>query len=585
MFSFVRKRLIARIFCVMTAVILCIAAGNIAIQWVNTGSAVKGTISSYNMNIASHYAAQADAGRFSDFLDDPQETDLYWSLRAELDQFRQSIGARYVYFVKIDEANQPLLMIDGRPKGDPLASPINENTDMPDAAVEAVLAGENASTPLIKNPEYGDYISAYVPMRDGQGKLVGALGIDTDVAVLSTLTRDVLLQSLPLYGGILALSLAALGIMAWFVSRALRPLRTITESAGTMARGDLAEAARILHARPVKSRDEIGTAYQAMLRMSGDLNTRVEGIVSHVSTASDLLYGSSETFARNADDVLRMSETVNGKIADIYAGASSQTEGAQSSALAIDEMAQGISRISASAAFVSESAVKALEIVDSSQAAMHQMNRQMKSISLSTGQTLETALLLQSYAEEIEGALAAIRQFADQTKLLALNASIEAARAGEHGRGFTVVAGEVRKLAEGSAASVERVADLLLHIGNASASIGTQMTDVSKEVKEGARMSAESEAALLQASAAFREVAEQITDVSATAEQLSAGSEEVAATVGSMAHIAGGVSEQTRQIRELTDLQLEKIKEVYEASMTISANTSDMREAIRQVKV
>ncbi|MNI99648.1 hypothetical protein D3C73_1587760 [compost metagenome] len=52
-----------------------------------------------------------------------------------------------------------------------------------------------------------------------------------------------------------------------------------------------------------------------------------------------------------------------------------------------------------------------------------------------------------------------------------------------------------------------------------------------------------------------------------------------------MAHIAGGVSEQTRQIRELTDLQLEKIKEVYEASMTISANTSDMREAIRQVKV
>ncbi|MNH32060.1 hypothetical protein D3C79_924770 [compost metagenome] len=71
-------------------------------------------------------------------------------------------------------------------------------------------------------------------------------------------------------------------------------------------------------------------------------------------------------------------------------------------------------------------------------------------------------------------------------------------------------------------------------------------------------------------------MSEQIIDVSATAEQLSAGSEEVAATVGSMANIAGEVSEQTCQIRELTDLQLEKVKEVYEASKVIRANTSDM---------
>ncbi|NQX48549.1 methyl-accepting chemotaxis protein [Paenibacillus tritici] len=585
MFSFIRTRLIARILCVMTAVILCITAGNVAIQWGNTGSAVKGTISSYNMSIASHYVTQIDAGRYREFLADPQETDLYWSLRNELDQFRKSMGARYVYFVRIDEARQPMLMIDGRPEGDPLASQINESTDMPAAAVEAVLAGEKASTPLIRNPEYGDYISAFVPMTDAGGALIGALGIDTDVAVLSTLTRDVLMQSLPLYSIILALSLAALAVLAWFVSRSLRPLGTITKSAETMARGDLAEAGRILHTRPVTSRDEIGTAYQAMLQMSGDLNTRVRGMVSNVSTASDSLYGSSETFARNADDVLKMSEAVNGRISDIYAGAHSQTEGAQSSAVAMDEMAQGITRISEASATVSEFALKALDIVQSSQTAMNHTNQQMKSISVSTGDTLDIVLLLQGYAGEIEGALAAIKQFADQTKLLALNASIEAARAGEHGRGFTVVAGEVRKLAEGSAASVERVADLLIHISKASANISAQMTQASGEVEEGVRISAEAEASLLEASAAFREVAGQIIDVSATAEQLSAGSEEVAATVGSMADIAGDVSEQTRQIRELTGLQLEKIKEVYEASMTISANTGSLREAIRQVKV
>ncbi|MEK4849823.1 HAMP domain-containing methyl-accepting chemotaxis protein [Paenibacillus sp. FSL H7-0756] len=585
MFSFIRTRLIARILCVMTLVILSITAGNAAIQWMNTGSAVKGTISSYNMSIASHYVTQIDAGRYSGFLADPQESDLYWSLRHELDQFRKSIGARYVYFVRIDEANQPQLMIDGRPEGDPLASGINEATDMPAAAVQSVLAGENASTPLIHSPEYGDYISAFVPMKDAGGRLVGALGIDTDVAVLSTLTRDVLIQSLPLYSIILALSLAALAVLAWFVSRSLRPLATITQSAGSMAEGDLAGAARTLHARPVTSRDEIGRAYQAMLQMSGDLNARVKGMVSGVSTASDSLYGSSETFARNADDVLKMSETVSGRISDIDAGAHSQTEGAQSSAVAMDEMALGISRISEASAAVSEFAVKALDIAEASQTAMNHTNQQMKSISASTGETLDIVLRLQGYTDEIEGALAAIRESADQTKLLALNASIEAARAGEHGRGFTVVAGEVRKLAEGSTASAERVAELLLHIGQASASIGEQMTEASAEVQEGVRMSAEAEASLLEASAAFREVAGQIIDVSATAEQLSAGSEEVAATVGSMADIAGEVSEQTREIRELTTLQLARMKEVYEASLTISASTGDLRDAIRQVKV
>jgi methyl-accepting chemotaxis protein len=47
--------------------------------------------------------------------------------------------------------------------------------------------------------------------------------------------------------------------------------------------------------------------------------------VSNVSTASDSLYGSSATFARNADDVLKMSEAVNGRIGDIYAGARGRT--------------------------------------------------------------------------------------------------------------------------------------------------------------------------------------------------------------------------------------------------------------------
>lgn len=77
--------------------------------------------------------------------------------------------------------------------------------------------------------------------------------------------------------------------------------------------------------------------------------------------------------------------------------------------------------------------------------------------------------------------LGIINELSDQTKLLALNASIEAARAGEHGLGFSVVAGEVKKLAEQSAQSVQSVRPLLKSIQD-----GT--SELKRKLEEGVRM-------------------------------------------------------------------------------------------------
>ncbi|WP_103104803.1 methyl-accepting chemotaxis protein [Brevibacillus reuszeri] len=583
--GFMRKHLIVRILCVIIAVLMLIAVGNIATQVIQTRSAVEDGINSYNMRIAESYAAGMQTDRYAQFLKEPQETELYWSLRKELDVFRTQIGARYVYFVRFDDKQEPRIMIDGRPPKDPDASPVDEVTDMPPAAVQSVMAGHKASSPIIENPEYGTYLSAYVPVKDASGAVMGALGIDTDAAVFEQLAANVIKKSLPFYAMLLVITLVAIGAIIWFVQRALRPLHTVRASAERLAEGDLAEAGVILRAHPVRSQDEIGTVYKAMLSMSENLHTRVRGLVVNMDKTSDQLVVSSKEFATNANNMLMMGQTINDTVKVIYEGANSQKKSADDSVAAMEEIAQGISRIAGSSATVSDAAVQAVDIAQSGDAAMKRMNKQMRDISSSAANTLSMAKQLRAYSDEIENVLASIRNFTEQTKILALNASIEAARAGEHGLGFTVVAKEVSKLADASASSVLQITALLESIGTESGKISGEMEVVTEEIQEGVELSQEAEQSFLHAVKAFRLVSEQIMEVSATTEQLSAGSEEVVAQFGSIAQVASGVTEQTEQIRTMTSKQLEMMKQVHEASAVLSANTIDMRKAIQQVNV
>ncbi|MBB6022986.1 methyl-accepting chemotaxis protein [Paenibacillus sp. JGP012] len=584
MIGFFRKRLVVRIAAIVTLVIMIIAAGSMLVQVANVKLAAQGAISSYNIQIAQSYVKQLDAASYLEFAKDPKENEEYLRIRDELDDFRVRIGAMYVYFVKIDDKGTPLMMVDGMKDADK-ASAINEVTDIPADAVQKLQQGETASSPIINNAEYGDYISSYAPILDKSGAPAGVIGIDTGISVIGGIESEILKSSLPFYIILLLATLAGIAVVMWFIVRGLRPLHPLKSSVEKMAQGELAEANRILTAYRLRSKDEIGTTYQAMIHMSGNLNKIVSDMVGGVATTTELLSDSAKEFNRSTEAMLTMNRTVDLAVEEIRQGAHTQKQSASDSAHAMEEIAKGINDISESSNVVSDAATSALATAESGQQRMTVMKRQMENISEVSGEVAAMVQVLNNYSTEIGGALHTVRDFASQTKLLALNASIEAAHAGEHGKGFAVVAEEVRKLAEASSSSMERISDLLLRIEQESQQIGSRMGVTAQEIGQGVIFTTEAEQAFSQVVVAFQLVTQRIQEVSAAAEEITAGSEEAAASVNTISQISAGVSDHSDEIYRLMQEQSAMFRKVADTSTMLEQQTNEMSEAVQKVKV
>ncbi|NMI07509.1 methyl-accepting chemotaxis protein [Paenibacillus sp. SZ31] len=584
MIGFFRKRLVVRIVAVVTLVITIIAVGSMLLQVANMKLAAQEAISSYNIQIAQSYVNQLDTASYAEFAKDPKENDEFLKIRDELDDFRVSIGAMYVYFVKIDDKGTPLIMVDGMKDADK-ASPINEVTDVPQDAIQKLLQGQTASSSIINNEEYGDYISSYAPMLDSNGAVTGVIGIDTAVSVIGSIESDIMKSSIPFYALLLLITLIGIAVVMWFIVRGLRPLQPLKASVERMAQGELAEANRILTSYRLRSEDEIGTTYQAMIHMSGNLNKIVSNMVEGVAVTTDILSESTKEFNHSTEEMLKMSKTVDQSVEQIRQGAHTQKQGASDSAHAMEEIAKGITDISESSMIVSDAATSALATAESGKQSMTLMKTQMESISNVSGEVVAMVQVLNNYSEEIGGALHTVRDFASQTKLLALNASIEAAHAGEHGKGFAVVADEVRKLAEASSTSMELISNLLLRIQQESQQIGSQMGVTATEIGQGVTITAEAEQAFAHVVDAFQLVTRRIQEVSAAAEEISAGSEEAAASVNTISQISAGVSDHSDEIYRLMREQSAMFNRVAQTSTMLEQQTNEMSEAVRKVKV
>ncbi|UJF35769.1 methyl-accepting chemotaxis protein [Paenibacillus hexagrammi] len=381
------------------------------------------------------------------------------------------------------------------------------------------------------------------------------------------------------------MTIVALLVIALFIARALRPLRYLGEATERIAEGDLLQAKAILLKHPVHSMDEIGSAYASTKRMSEKLTELVGAISSNVKGTADQLAASLEVMSVESQQLVNMNQVVNDTAQKVDEGAQTQQYSASESARSMLEITQSIGRVSEAALHVSDASQTALQSAESGKNTIQLMKQQIGTIAAAAQDTQSLVQALGGYSQQIGEVLRVVVDIANQTKLLALNASIEAARAGEHGSGFAVVASEVRKLAEHSSSSTSQISALLTNIQHISVQINETMSTGASEVQAGIELSKEVDESFHRVVDLFRFVTTQIQEISASAEQISAGSQEVAASVGEISDIASVSSAGTHEINQLAHKQLHAAQQISASVQQLSGMTREMKAAIEKITV
>ena len=336
----------------------------------------------------------------------------------------------------------------------------------------------------------------------------------TALAIDEARDRAGLYQAL-LIGTIVAMLLVN-GFLAWqLLRRVVHPLRALADVLIGM------HTDRDLTRRVPESgaRDEYGQVASALNGMFALMQTSMEV----VRQGSKALLEAARQLSRSAEHVQSRSH--------------SQSEAAASTAAAVEQLAVSIAHVADSAAATSRLADAATVRSEEGAQVVHQAMVGISSIAENVNVSSALAQSLARRSEDIQGIVRVIKEVADQTNLLALNAAIEAARAGEQGRGFAVVADEVRKLAERTATSTAEITGMIQHVSTDTREVASTMEQSTGRVTAGVEMAEKAALALTEIREGTAQTLAKVVDIADATQEQSAASNEIARHVEQIAQM------------------------------------------------
>ena len=291
------------------------------------------------------------------------------------------------------------------------------------------------------------------------------------------------------------------GILLHTFSKMVNVLKRMAATAQQIASGDLTESIV-----PQSEKDILGNTFLQMLnnlrRMTKDI---LEGVNLLGSSVSEILAATTQVASGSAETSTAISET------------STTVEEVRQAAQLSNQKA---SRVSENAQLVAQVTQAGQKAVDETSIGMHEIQNQMESVA-------NTIVRLSEQSQQIGGIIASVTDVADQSNLLAVNAAIEAAKAGEQGKGFTVVAQEIKSLAQQSKQATIQVRNILNDVQKATSAAVMATEQSSKAVENGVKQSTQAGESIKALAKSVNESIQAATQIVASSQQQVVGMDQI----------------------------------------------------------
>jgi len=312
---------------------------------------------------------------------------------------------------------------------------------------------------------------------------------------------------------------------------------------------------------------------QAILRLLDELSSLADGDLTVQATVTEDITGAIADSINYAIDALRELVTTINDSSILVDAASKQTEGtarhlvrsaetqAKQAAAASESMARmaiSIEEVSGNAERCSDVARHAVEIAHKGGEAVRRTIAGMNTIRETIQDTSKRIKRLGESSQEIGNIVELIEEIAEQTNILALNASIEASRAGEASRGFAVVADEVQKLAERSAAATKKIEVLVSTIQSDTNEAVMSMERSTTDVVGGALLAENAGAALEEIEQVSHQIASLVHNISSSSKEQTS----VASAITKNMHVLREISAKTTESTTATSSAISKLSEL-----------------------
>jgi methyl-accepting chemotaxis protein len=331
----------------------------------------------------------------------------------------------------------------------------------------------------------------------------------------------------------------------------------------------------------INSKDEIeelGNSFNNMIEHQ-------DTIVRNVLNASEQLTAASEEMAASAEEISATTQEISATINQVSQDAEKQNDSIVDMSKVLVQLSSLVQLAQNRAEAASKNAANTMNVAEFGRRKVGETVRAINGINTGSDETAKALEELNGLSEKVDGIVSTINAIAEQTNLLALNASIEAARAGEHGKGFSVVAEEVRKLAEETNNRSKDIALLVSEMVKQTRKAVSSMGRAKAEVDNGVKVVSETDKAFIDIIDAIENIVKHVNEILDITSDEVASSEKVVKLINEVATITENNALSCENASVATEEQANAVNNFTGTAQETSAMAEELTKLVEKFKL